>query len=200
MNSVNASDKRIITGLILLVLLQLGVLAGELLVAVYPRWVGEPLRVQVQPVDPRDLFRGNYARLGYRFNRVSQALWNGDHTLRREQTVYVSLHQDDQGVWQAVAISETPPPSGHFLRGRLRSAMSAPAQRVINKLGQPQWRVPAGPGDYLIEYGIEAWFAPKDKAQALQRQLRHGAWATLYVADNGRAALVKVEADASDTP
>ena len=194
------SRKTMVIALALLALLQLAVLAGELLVAVYPRWVGEPIRVRVQPVDPRDLFRGNYARLGYRFNRVSQALWHGDQPPRREQRVYVSLQQDGNEQWQAVAISAVPPTSGHFLRGRFRSEVSAPAERIINNNGEPEWRVPKGPRYYLIEYGIEAWFAPQDKAQALQRQLRNGAWATLYVTDSGRAALVEVEADAGQTP
>ena len=47
-----------------------------------------------------------------------------------------------------------------------------------------------------MKYGIEALFAPKEKALALERQLRDSGVAVVRVAPNGKAALVTVEAKA----
>ena len=49
-----------------------------------------------------------------------------------------------------------------------------------------------------VTYGIEALFAPKEKALQLERELRDSAVAVLKVAPNGRAALVTVETQAID--
>ena len=58
-----------------------------------------------------------------------------------------------------------------FLRGR-----------VIGFLPEYQW----------VRYGIEAFFAPKEKALELEKELRNGGIAVLMVARNGRAALKDV--------
>ncbi|MBQ0754076.1 MAG: GDYXXLXY domain-containing protein [Gammaproteobacteria bacterium] len=212
MNNVTQSSRFVMIGLCTAVVFQLVVLAGELIVAVYPRWTGTPIRVLVEPVDPRDLFRGNYARLGYSFNRVPESLWNGSEALRPGQVVYVVLSpiekgaEDDEGGadWIAASITLQPPRSEltgtgqtrelRFIRGRVSSHRHALMQTLEGDEG-PAIQAVDRLGSYEIEYGIEAWFAPKMKAQALERDLRRGAWATLYIAESGRAALVDLETE-----
>jgi uncharacterized membrane-anchored protein len=46
-------------------LMALGVLSGMLVLHAWPLWTGEPIYLRVRPVDPRDLFRGDYVTLGY---------------------------------------------------------------------------------------------------------------------------------------
>jgi uncharacterized membrane-anchored protein len=41
------------------------VLSGMLVLHAWPLWTGEPVYLKVRPVDPRDLFRGDYVTLGY---------------------------------------------------------------------------------------------------------------------------------------
>ena len=48
--------------------LQVAILAGVFVNGFYPLWLGKEIRLETRPVDPRDLFRGNYARLGYDFS------------------------------------------------------------------------------------------------------------------------------------
>lgn len=213
MNSATQSPRFVLIGLSVAAFFQLAVLAGELLVAVYPRWTGVPVRVLVEPVDPRDLFRGNYARLGYSFNNVSEQLWNGPETLRRGQVVYVTLSpkvlgseetvlsltnatagDDGNTDWVASSITLEQPKNVRFIRGRVSFYHHSWTQAGEDDDGLDADEIER-PGEYQIEYGVEAWFAPKVKAQALERELRNGAWATLYIAESGRAALVDVETE-----
>ena len=62
------------------------------------------------------------------------------------------------------------PAGGVFLRGRLAAIFPS----------------------YRIKFGIEAFFAPKEKALALEKYLRGGGIAILMVSDSGRAALKDV--------
>ncbi len=57
-------------GLWLLIGLQLLILAGMFVKALYPLWVGKEILLKVEAKDPRDIFRGNYVELNYTFNRI----------------------------------------------------------------------------------------------------------------------------------
>lgn len=157
--------------LVLAALLQLAILAGVYLGAKYPAWTGEPVTLRVVPVDPRDLFRGNYARLNYQVSSLPASLLPDNETLREGQRVYVTLTPGDDGFWQASALSAERPAQGTVLRGRV------------------QW---VSGEQYALRFGIEAWFAPKEKALALEDTLREGGAAQVMLAANGKAALVAV--------
>lgn len=164
--------------LLLAVVAQLGVLAGMYASARYPAWVGETVHVQVVPIDPRDLFRGNYARLQYPLSELPTSLAEQPHRLRRGTRVYVSLVEGEGGLWQAQRITHRHPGEGTVLRGRV-SWSTAERSRIT--------------------YGIEAWFAPKEKALALEHDLRSGGVATIKIAPSGRAALVAIESTGHHT-
>lgn len=149
--------------------LQVVILAGVFVNGFYPLWLGKEIRVETRPVDPRDLFRGNYARLGYDFSTLPAT------GFRPGDVIYLPLEQDGD-LWRGLTPSHQPPAQGLYLRGRVSG-------------------LPWG-GTRRVTYGIEALFAPKEKALKLERELRDGAVAVLKVAPNGRAALVTVETKA----
>lgn len=160
------------------ILLQLLVLAAELGGAVYPRWFGQAVQLTVEPVDPRSLFRGNYAQLRYQIGEVQLPSDETVLNVRAGERVYVSLVEDGQGRWQAQDVHFEPPDSGLFIRGRIR-----------------YWPGDTGTSVTLhIRYGIEAYFLPRDKALALEDELRSGGVATVMIAPDGKAALLGVEA------
>ena len=68
------SKKTITTGLAVVILLQIVVLGSEYLGAIYPLWTGEEIKLKTTPVDPRSLFRGNYARLRYGISTIEWIL------------------------------------------------------------------------------------------------------------------------------
>ncbi len=53
-----------------MILFQLGILAFMVFNAMRPLQTGVPITFKTQPVDPRDLMRGNYVRLGYPFSEI----------------------------------------------------------------------------------------------------------------------------------
>lgn len=165
------SRSLLIKGLVAAVVLQLFILAGMLVKAEYPLWVGSEIRVKTVPVDPRSMFRGNYARLSYPISRLPKGSIAPSMRLRKGEVVYVQLHQADGDEFYSVkqALLE-PPADGLFLRGR-----------IVNNYAP-----------YRVKYGIEAFFAPKVKALKLEKELRNGGVALLMVTDGGRVALKDV--------
>ena len=62
---------KISTLLLAAILFQFFVLTGMVAVAAMPLLSGTEIKIKTIPVDPRSLFRGNYARLRY---EISQAM------------------------------------------------------------------------------------------------------------------------------
>ena len=162
------------------VVLQLSVLVGLYLNSVWPLWVGAHVRLEIVPIDPRSLFRGNYARLDYEIANLPRTLLSEDPgRLRVNEIVYVSLREEGD-IWHASAVSVTPPEQGVYLRGRLQ--------------------IPLDPDheDLQLRYGIEAWFASRENALEIERSLRATrredprAVAEVAIAPSGRAALVRL--------
>ena len=157
---------------------QLLVLVGMVANAAMPLWTGTEIRVKVLPVDPRSLFRGNYARLRYEFGTLPEGALIEADGLRVGEVVYVNLKPGADDLYEFAGASLAPPAGGIFLRGRLVSA------------SEP----------YRVKYGIEAFFAPKDRALKLESDLRDGGVAVLMVTGAGQAALEDVIANSDPDP
>ena len=162
--------------------LQLGVLAMEYLGSVWPLWTGEEVRLEIAPVDPRSMFRGNYARLAYTVASVDSKLFEGsEEMLRKGEVVYVFVEEGEGEVWHATRVQLEQPLSGLFMRGRMIRAWSHDEQPL------------------QIRYGIEAWFAPKEKALEIEAAARRSqgegerAYAVIAVSGSGRAALARLD-------
>lgn len=132
------------------------IFVGIYLSAQMPLWTGEAIRIEVVPVGPRSLFRGNYARLEYDISLLDSKWFTPDKRVRTGEVVYVSLKADKHGIYRMVGASLEKPEEGSFLRGRVTGS----------RLGAPN--------SYRVRYGIEAYFVPKEKALQLERELRNG--------------------------
>src|SRR3954468_21527744 len=84
------------------------VLCGLILATVVQRAAilrnGQEVRLEIAPVDPRDLFRGDYVVLDYRIGTVNPPS-NRTTTFKRGQQVFVTLRPDANNMSRAVAIS-----------------------------------------------------------------------------------------------
>lgn len=154
---------------------QLVVLTGMVVFSHLPLLIGKEIHVKTAPVDPRSMFRGNYARLGYDFSRVDTNEFTNSDKIRNEEIVYISLKHDRKGIYSFASASLATPEDGVFLRGRIESRNSGVAS------------------DYFqVKYGIEAFFAPKEKALELEQDLREGAITVLMVSSKGRARIKEI--------
>ncbi|MFC1824852.1 GDYXXLXY domain-containing protein [Thermodesulfobacteriota bacterium] len=169
------SKKTIATGLMIVIALQITVLAGEYLGAIYPIWTGKEIRLKTIPVDPRSLFRGNYARLRYEISTIEGKDLGMKQNLRNGEVVYIKLKPGADGLYVFDGAGLEKPGSGPFIRGRLQTKQSRNKSVIFN-----------------IRYGIEAYFAPKEKALALEKELRGSGVAIIMVAGNGKATLREV--------
>ncbi|MBU3068823.1 GDYXXLXY domain-containing protein [Aestuariicella sp. G3-2] len=163
-------------GLGLAVILQLCLLVGMVVKAAMPLWTGQEIRVKTIPIDPRSMFRGNYARLNYEIGQLPGRALSEFPSLRKGEVVYISLQTGDDGLFHYADASLTKPEAGVFLRGRTTNSVPP----------------------YRVKYGIEAYFAPKEKALKLERELRESGVAVLMVSDSGQVALQNVIAGSGE--
>ncbi len=169
-------NRKIITAcLALTIALQIAVLAGEYLGAVYPLWTGEEIKLKAVPLDPRSLFMGNYARLRYDISSIELKGPENRRPARNGEFVYVKLKPGPEGLFVFDGATFERPGSGAFIRGRLQT---------------PGWGQTGE--NYEVRYGIEAFFAPRNKALALEKGLAHGGVATIMVSSSGKATLKDV--------
>jgi len=142
---------------------------------------GREITLPVKPLDPRDLFRGDYVTLGYDISTVTPSAIPVDalKDFERDEAVFVTLAPGADGTWAVSAVSRDAPAnvasSEVVLKGRVASVWQAqdPAKSTLN-----------------LRYGIETYFVPEGTGRALESKVReHKIDAILAVADDGTAAL-----------
>lgn len=163
----------------LAVLLQLGVLAGMIALHLYPLVIGNRVLLQVIPVDPRDVFRGDFVILGYDFSPWRLEKIEGlprtpafaSNQSWEDVPVYVSLEEDPKSKhWRATRASVIRPASGVYLRGLYRP-----------------YGFPA------IRAGIEAFYVEERSGHDYEKAIRDKKlFAEVAVAPSGAAKLVRL--------
>jgi uncharacterized membrane-anchored protein len=132
----------------------------------------------VVPVDPRDMFRGDFVILNYKISRLDLKLLPGDSDIEGRGTIYVTLAAKD-GLWDAVSVSRKMPTVAQgeaVIRGEVSSAYrekNEDKEQIVS-----------------VVYGIEAFFVPEGKGKPLEDE-RNKDNVTVDVAlgADGRAAL-----------
>ena len=132
---------------------------------------GREIVLPIRPVDPRDLFKGDYARLSYDISRLDAGLVSGLGDEQREQTVYVTLGRDAGEAWKPVAVARTLPrglgPNQIAIRGRTN-------------------RYAAN----FISYGLERYYLPEGTGNRIEEMARKSHLSAIVAVDGrGRAAI-----------
>lgn len=110
---------------------------------------GTEIVLKTAPIDPRDLFRGDYVTLRYEISELNlDSLGRSDLYLTRNSTVFVSLTEKN-GYWEASRVQTKMPEQGVFLRGRVVRAID----RIVD-----------------VKYGIESYFVPEGKGKEIEKQ------------------------------
>jgi uncharacterized membrane-anchored protein len=123
---------------------------------------GSEVTLEVQPVDPRDLLRGDYVSLSYNISTLPVALFGPSRTEAEaaERSVFVRLHPDEDGIWKPVAARYGGRPEGQ----------GSPEDVDVRGTAE------IGPGDEVqyvpVQYGIERFYLPEGEGKALQDTMR----------------------------
>jgi uncharacterized membrane-anchored protein len=142
---------------------------------------GQEVLLSVQPVDPRDLLRGDYVTIGYNISSVSTDLFAErpqDDRNGRDRTVFVRLRPGEDGIWEAVAAryDEKPEPA------------PAGGELDIRGIATSSWYDDAA--SINIAYGIERFYVPEGEGRAIEGNLRERAFTmTVAVASDGTAQI-----------
>ncbi len=117
---------------------------------------GREMIAEVLPVDPRDLFRGDYVIFGYSFNSQQLIFPAG---IRRGDHVYVTLKPKEPGQWEVVKADVAYPATveaGNFV---LRALVENVYPLTDSKHGESSGNV---------RYGIESYFVPEGTGKELE--------------------------------
>ena len=160
-------------------LAQTAVLAYMVIDRVQLLRTGREITLPVEPVDPRDIFRGEYVRLGYPAARVALTTADGA-PIRRNETLYVALEKAGEDNWRPVKVTRTLPrqddPNRIVLKAR--SLWNAPAVH-------PVWL------DATVRYGIESYFVRQGEGPKLEAMSRDRKLAVLVAVDTAGNAAIK---------
>lgn len=105
---------------ILLILLQVLLLTG--IIAYREYWIatGERVVLRTVPVDPRDIFRGDYVQLSYEISSLDLDSLNAKDSFKPNETIYVGLSKNEDGTYKSSSASKAMPQGTKFIQGRVQ--------------------------------------------------------------------------------
>lgn len=135
------------------------------------------ITLKVIPVDPSDMFRGDYVILNYDISRIDANVLPGDDAYAQGGLAYVTMEERD-GTWTPMAVhSSMPehPPGSTVVRGHIDSVSAGSA---------------GTPPSLRLTYGIESFFVPQGHGKEIEDAQRKGeVFAKIAVDADGRCAI-----------
>jgi uncharacterized membrane-anchored protein len=133
--------------------------------------------LKVKPVDPSDMFRGDYVILTYDISMIATNDLPGDDKYVQGGFAYVTLEERD-GAWTPTAVNSSMPaqaPGAVVIRGQVDGVMHNSGNEP------PQLR---------LTYGIESFFVPQGQGKPIEDERQKGELtADIAVDAQGRGAL-----------
>ena len=139
---------------------------------------GREVVLEVVPVDPRSLFRGDYVILAYDMSRIDTP--SAMPPPARGDDIYVALQKGDEGKWLVAGA------------GRDRPASTAADQVVLK--GRVQYATTGSeqaPSQTGVRYGIESFFVPEGTGRELEALVREKKLSALVAVDGDGNAGIK---------
>ena len=144
---------------------------------------GEEIVLSVEPVDPRDLLRGDYVTLTYNISRLPRSLFSepAPEAVNRDDNVEVFVRQkaDEDGIFQPIAARFIEKPDAALLSSE------------IDIRGQTKARWSTGTGPLFVNYGIERFYVPEGEGKEIERNLRERSFRMRVVVDSAGTAQIR---------
>jgi len=140
---MKSNKKFLLLGLFWLIIIIVFIVNKE-----YTLRTGREVLLKTEPVDPRDLFRGDYVILNYEISSLDLSMLSGraDEFMPGDG-VYVALDPSIKCA-SPIGIYKTEPKTGVFVKGTIRNISR-------NNLS--------------VKYGIENYFVPEGKGREIER-------------------------------
>lgn len=158
------SGKRLVISALVLALVQIGFLSWIIAGRAAILRNGKEVLLKIEPVDPRDLLRGDYIILGYDISRIPVKMIANippDKLSSDDTTIVVRLNKGSDNYWQPTAawFGKAPTPaaadeadiSGHVAEG---------------------WDLRGEEATIAPDYGIERFYLPEGEGMAIQNDMR----------------------------
>jgi len=169
------------------ILIPVFILLGMTVLPLKTLFWGTEIILETRPVDPTDLFRGDYVILSYKIEEIDMDMV--DTALQQKLTemsfpynkeLYVVLKQEND-VYVADVVSEAKPLNSHlYLKAYFRYVITEPFRDSSEK---PK---------VVVSYNIDKYFVPENTGTQLEDAARKGDLLTKVKISNGYAMLTEV--------
>jgi uncharacterized membrane-anchored protein len=159
------NGKRLVAAALAVALLQIGFLGWIIAGRAAILRSGTEVLLKVEPVDPRDLLRGDYVSLGYEISRIPVQLIANippDKFSSDDQPLVVRVKKGMDGYWhpETAWLDAAPAPAG------------ADEVDIVGHIAAG-WDLNAGAARALSpDYGIERFYLPEGEGLAIQNDMR----------------------------
>lgn len=158
------SGKRLLLAAVLLAVAQIAFLSWMIAGRAAVLRDGQEVLLKVEPIDPRDLLRGDYVRLGYEIRNVPVKLVENapsDEFVTEEGPVFVRLGKDPDGYWRVRSAS----------LGAPSARMAMPGEVDMRGSISGGWTL--GPdASFTVQYGIDRYYVPEGDGRAIETDMR----------------------------
>lgn len=133
---------------------------------------GQEIVLPIRPVDPRDLFKGDYVRLGFDISRIERKLLPEPVIAsKREMVIFVTIERAEGDKWKPVAASTALPDK-------------VAANQIVIR-GRTSRYAPEA-----IRYGLERYYLPEGTGRTIEDMARKSQLSAIVAIDaKGRAAI-----------
>lgn len=118
---------------------------------------GQRIQLRTAPIDPRDIFRGDFVRLDYEISTLGAQQLSTDlreQGVAKGEILYTQLQIGSDGLARATGAGREPAAQGIALRARAPEA----------------WKDPKGKRLLRLRYGIEKYFVEQGKGRAMEKK------------------------------
>lgn len=117
---------------------------------------GETVFLRTAPIDPRDMFRGDFVRLQYEITSVPMSKVRGDFSAAKDKkhyVLYAVMKKGERGLGELEYVTDVKPEGDvFFLKGRTTK----------------HWRFRRSSKSVSLKYGIEAYFVEQGKGRKIE--------------------------------
>jgi len=142
------------------------IFSGFILFKEYTLRTGTEVLLKTEPVDPRDLFRGDYVTLNYEISTLNlDEIPAEDPYFDYNDRIYLALALED-GYGEPKKIYRNPPDDELYVKGTVKQLIYDWEEDEDGLIVEEEPRVK----ELRVEYGIESYFVPEGRGIEIERQ------------------------------